>query len=161
MIRKLLKMIEKLLGRICYRCWQFKQVLFPKIDEKILHEALEFAPPCWRPYLMRLRPSEQAHVLRVFAAVKTEPGLSDDERQVMLQLALAHDIGKGVTRHSLFFKIVKVFFPISNAAHCIAGARLLRRLRADPNLIRMVLRHHQLKVSQPLLEKFQKIDDRL
>lgn len=153
--------LTRLVDRILYRCWQFKQVLFPIIDPELWLEALDFAPANWRPHLKRLRRSERAHVLRVFAAIKVEADLEDVDRQKLLLLALAHDIGKGVTRHSIFFKVAKVIFPISNSAHCLAGAKLLRRLKAEKWLIRMVLRHHCQSPTNPLLKRFQEVDDRL
>ncbi|MFZ5951582.1 MAG: HD domain-containing protein [Candidatus Rifleibacteriota bacterium] len=162
MMAKLDKMpLKRLLARIRYRCWQFKQVLFPKIDPALWHKALMFLPVEYRPYLEKLRPSERAHVLRVFEAIERAENLSAEERDFLQLLALTHDLGKGVTRHSLFFKIVKVLFPISNAKHCIEGARLLKRLKADRRLIRLVLRHHQNSPEDPVLRKFQSFDDRL
>lgn len=147
--------------RIRYRCWQFKQVLFPKIDADLWIEAKNSLPQTWRSHFSRLRLSERAHVLRVYRAVKDATELGEHERKLLLMLALVHDIGKGVTRHSLFFKVAKVFFPVSNAAHCLAGARLLRQLGADRDLVRMVLRHHDMKTENVLLRKFQSFDDRL
>jgi len=153
--------LKRLLGRIRYRCWQFKQVLFPRIDPALWQKALMFLPAEYRPYLEKLRPSERAHVLRVFEAVECAENISAEERQFLQLLALTHDLGKGVTRHSLFFKILKVIFPISNAKHCVEGARLLRMLKADRRLIRLVLRHHQNDTEDPVLKKFQSFDDRL
>ena len=154
-------MLRTFLGRIRYRCWQFKQVLFPKIDAELWREALNFLPESWRLYLQRLRPSERAHVLRVYSAVKSDTVLEKNERELLMLLALAHDLGKGETRHSLLSKVAKVIFPVSNAAHCIAGARILRKLKADRQLVRLVLRHHQKDPSDLLLKKFQDYDDRL
>jgi putative nucleotidyltransferase with HDIG domain len=153
--------LQKFFERILYRCWQFKQVLFPIIDQHLWLEALAFIPESWRPHLKRLRRSERAHVLRVFAAIKVEPDLEEADRRKLLLLALAHDIGKGVTRHSIFFKVAKVVFPISNGAHCLAGAKLLRKLGAENWLIRMVLRHHCDAPQNHLLKRFQAVDDRL
>ncbi|GAB4284911.1 MAG: hypothetical protein Kow0029_31620 [Candidatus Rifleibacteriota bacterium] len=150
-----------MLNRIRYRCWQFKQVLFPKIDMEVWNEALNFLPQEWRKHLIKLRPSERAHVLRVYSAIKKADGISEEERSFLQKLALVHDIGKGVTRHSVFYKVAKVIFPISNAAHCIAGARLLKRLGADRTLVKMVLRHHSINNTNRLLMIFQSYDDNL
>ena len=148
-------------SRVIYRCWQAKQVLFPKIDASLWKEARNTLPESWRPHLDRLRPSERAHVLRVYDAIKNCNQLSDNERTELILLALVHDLGKGITRHSIVFKALKVIFPISNAAHCIEGAKLLKRLGADKKLIRMVLRHHNENTTNDLLKKFQSYDDRL
>lgn len=153
--------LKKLWQRLTYRIWQFKQVLLPKVDVREWHEALLFAPESWRPHLKKLRLSERAHVLRLYSAIKQDDSLLPGERDYLLMLALAHDIGKGVTRHSVFFKVAKVVFPISNAAHCLAGARLLRQLKAEHDLVRMVLRHHQKHPESAILRKFQDFDDRL
>ncbi|MDN5278097.1 MAG: hypothetical protein PWR01_2062 [Clostridiales bacterium] len=153
--------LKNLFKRIGYRCWQFKQVLFPVIDQNLWHEAILALPSDWRPHLKKLRPSERAHVLRVYKAVKEDNSLTEKEKERLLILALVHDIGKGITRHSLWFKIAKVIFPVSNAAHCIEGALLLRRLGADRKLIRLVLRHHSTMQNDELLKKFQGFDDRL
>lgn len=154
-------MFAGILKRIRYRCWQFKQVLFPKIDADLWLEAKNALPKLWQKHFCRLRPSERAHVLRVYAAIKDDSSLAADEKQQLLVLALVHDIGKGVTRHSILFKVVKVIFPVSNAAHCIAGARLLKKLGAERSLIRLVLRHHSTKTENDLLRKFQGFDDSL
>lgn len=154
-------LLQRIWQRVRYRCWQFRQVLLPKIDPQIWHEAMLFAPAAWRPHLKKLRLSERAHVIRLYTAIKQDSSLAEPERESLLRLALAHDIGKGVTRHSIFFKVAKVLFPISNGAHCLAGAKLLRQLKADNELVRRVLRHHRKQPSDMLLQKFQNFDDRL
>lgn len=159
--RLIIATLKQLIKRIIYRCWQFKQVLFPKIDSDLWAEACEQLPAAWRPHFCRLRPSERAHVLRVYEAVKNDSQLKGPDREKLILLALVHDIGKGITRHGVFFKVAKALLPISNSAHCLAGARLLRKLGAESWLIRLVLRHHSQAVNNSLLAIFQHFDDRL
>ncbi len=136
-------------------------MLFPKVDPALWKEACEQLPAAWRPHFCRLRPSERAHVLRVYAAVKNDSLLKGEERRKMILLALVHDIGKGITRHGVIFKVAKVLLPIRNSAHCLAGSRLLKKLGAKSWLVRLVLRHHSQAKKNSLLDKFQRLDDRL
>lgn len=133
----------------------------PKVDKELFNEARNFLPESWREHFDLLRPSERAHVLRVYSAIKNDAAIDEADRPKLLLLALAHDIGKGITRHGILFKVAKAVFPISNKAHCIAGARLLKKLKAPKWLIKMVLRHHSDCKNDRLLCIFQRFDDRL
>ncbi len=147
------------LKRVVYRIWQFKQMVLPKLDRSAWQAAIkEFTPPVQK-HLASLKKSEKAHVLRVHQAVATSSQLSGDERSELMQMAMLHDIGKGVIRSSLLMKVVRVLLPISRNQHCIAGARLLRRLGFEKSLVRRVLRHHTLDHGDRLLQIFQQIDD--
>jgi len=86
--------------------------------------------------------------------------LSETDRVELLELALVHDIGKAVTRPTLFFKVAKVLLPLANTEHCVAGAKLLKRLKQNRQLIRRVLRHHDEGSSDRILRLFQAYDDR-
>jgi predicted HD phosphohydrolase len=136
-------------------------LLFPKIDPDLWTEACERLPAAWRCHFCRLRPSERAHVLRVYAAVKNDSQLKGEERRKMILLALVHDIGKGVTRHGVVFKVAKVLLPIRNTAHCLAGAQLLKKLGAESWLQRLVLRHHSPADKNSFMARFKRFDDRL
>lgn len=143
-----------------YRIWQFKQTLFPKIDQELWKEARSILPETWRCHFDKLRASERAHVLRVYSMIIQNTSIEDVNREEIILFALVHDIGKGITRHSIFFKVAKVVLPISNRAHCIAGAKLLKHLGADMKLVKRVLRHHDKPPIDSLVEQFQQIDDR-
>lgn len=153
--------LSNLFKRIHYRIWQFKQVLFPKYSRKQWDDALNTMPSDCRQHLNRLRNSEKAHVMRVYNAIKEDQSISKPERIELLRLALLHDIGKGITRHSVFFKVAKVLLPIKNTSHSIAGAKLLKKLGFEKELVVMVLRHHEKNHANELLKKFQTFDDRL
>ncbi|HNX76904.1 MAG TPA: HDIG domain-containing protein [Candidatus Rifleibacterium sp.] len=153
-------MLKRLLARILYRIWQFKQVLLPRLDRNKWDAAVAELAPQVRNQLAALKKSEKAHIMRVYDDINNDAGLQPDMRQYLLTLALLHDIGKSVTRPSLLFKVAKVLLPIANTEHCLAGARLLRQFRQNRQLIRRVLRHHDLEVSDAVLKLFQQYDDR-
>ncbi|MGM0598301.1 MAG: HD domain-containing protein [Candidatus Rifleibacteriota bacterium] len=150
-----------LFNRILYRIWQFKQVLLPKYSKKQWNDAVKTMPLDCHFHLNRLRRSEKAHVLRVYNAILEDKNISQFEKKTLLKLALLHDIGKGVTRHTIIFKVAKVLFPVKNTAHCIAGAKLLKKLGFEKKIVRMVLRHHEKNPTNDLLKRFQTFDDRL
>lgn len=152
-------MKPSIITRVFYRIWQFKQVLFARFDENEWRDAVATLPAAWGVQLNQLRPSEKAHTMRVYNAISKDDKLDDDERQQLLRLALLHDIGKGITRHTLLFKVMKVLLPISGAAHCIAGARFLQKAGADRQTVARVLRHHKGIAGDEMLRKFQYYDD--
>jgi putative nucleotidyltransferase with HDIG domain len=143
-----------------YRCWQLKQTLLPKIDPDLLIEAKEKIPPSLLENFKSLRKSEIAHTLRVYKEIKDSFTSIEDGRDELLELALLHDIGKGITRHTVFFKIAKVLLPVSSNAHAIAGAKLLFRKKMNKTLVIRVLRHHDKSHSDKLLNIFQSFDDK-
>lgn len=152
-------MKPSIVTRVFYRIWQFKQVLFGRVDENEWRKAMATLPAAWGAQLNQLRPCEKAHTMRVYNAIDKDDKLDVVERQQLLRLALLHDIGKGITRHGVFFKVMKVLLPISGAAHCIAGARFLKKAGADRQIISRVLRHHKGIPGDEILQKFQYYDD--
>lgn len=133
----------------------------PQLKAEEWHKALHSLPSPLRQQLNTLKKSEKAHILRVYKAIHNDASLSPQLRDQLETLALLHDIGKSVTRHSIFFKVAKVLLPIANSAHCVAGARFLRVNKVDRDIIRRVLRHHDSDTSDEILKKFQSYDDRL
>ncbi len=154
-----MRAILRFLKRVAYRCWQLKQTLFPKIDQELLNEVLKKLPENLIADFKALRRSEIAHTLRVYKAIKESSTVLEKDRGMLLEMALLHDIGKGITRDTVFFKIAKVLLPISSNAHAIAGAKLLHKKRMGKVLVRRVLRHHDKNHSDRLLEVFQIFDD--
>lgn len=154
-------MIGRLFSRIRYRLWQFKHVLLPQLDIQQWQQALLGLPAPLSRQLQILKKSEKAHVLRVYVAIIKEPDLPEALRTELLQLALLHDIGKSIARHGLLFKVLKVLFPIANTQHCVAGALFLKKNQVARVMVRRVLRHHDKKTSDRVLQLFQKFDDRL
>lgn len=152
-------MIKGFFARVCYRLWQFKQVLLPRLDLQQWHEAIASLEKPLQAQLNLLRKSEKAHVVRVYQAIGNDKNLEISRRQELLQLALLHDIGKTVTRPSLLFKVAKVFFACANTEHCLAGASILRKHHQNSILIRRVLRHHDTGGNDPLVKAFQHYDD--
>lgn len=154
-------MIGRLFSRIRYRLWQLKQGLLPQLDMQQWQQALLGMPEPLHQQLQILKKSEKAHVLRVYMAIRTEPGLPESLRAELLQLALLHDIGKSIARHGLLFKALKVLFPIANTQHCVAGALFLKKNQVARVMVRRVLRHHDKNTGDKVLQLFQKFDDRL
>lgn len=153
-------MLKRMLARARYRIWQFKQVVWPRLDRHKWQQIIAQIDPALALQLDCLKKSEKAHVLRVYDDISRAADLSDEQRYSLLELALLHDIGKTVTRPSLFFKVAKVIFAFANTGHCIAGARLLWRHRQSRQLVRRVLRHHDVNPDDELLRLFQLFDDR-
>ena len=156
----MIAMLRRLFQRAVYRVWQFKQVMFPELQRHDWENAVLSLSEQVRAELGKLRKSEKAHVMRVWSDISCDSNLSESDRGELLELALVHDIGKAVTRPTLFFKVVKVLLPLANTEHCIAGARLLKRLKQKRQLIRRVLRHHDENSSDRILRLFQAYDDR-
>jgi putative nucleotidyltransferase with HDIG domain len=152
--------IKGLLARICYRVWQFKQVLLPHLDYQAWQTAVAEVPLPVRQQLEKLKKSEKAHIIRVYQDISNDKALDSQTRQILLELALLHDIGKSITRPTLLFKVAKVIFSFANNEHCIAGAKFLRRHNRNKALIKRVLRHHDIGAGDDLLLLFQKYDDR-
>jgi len=153
-------MLKRMLARARYRIWQFKQVLWPKFDPDKWRQATAQIDPALTAKLDGLKKSEKAHILRVYDDISRAVDLDDEQRRSLLEMALLHDIGKAVTRPSLFFKVAKVIFAFANTGHCIAGARLLWRHRQNRQLVRRVLRHHDVNPDDKILRLFQRFDDR-
>jgi len=149
------------LDRIKYRIWQFKQVIFPKLDLLKWNQVLLNLEKPLREKLGELKKSEKAHVLRVYEAIEQDQSLDVSLRVELMKLALLHDIGKSICRHTIFFKVAKVFLPFANTRHCVEGARFLKKSGVDRSIVKRVLRHHSLCPADPLLRKFQEYDDRL
>jgi putative nucleotidyltransferase with HDIG domain len=150
-----------LLDRILYRYRQFCSTINPKVNPSLLAEARAILPPEWRKIFDRHTKPELAHILRMYNRIKTGEDIPEAEKPELLILALIHDIGKTVTRPTLFEKIVKTILPIPNRAHSAMGAKILQRLGAPRILIKRVRDHHKEGVKDPLLAFFQKLDDSL
>lgn len=153
-------MIKNLVSRICYRVWQFKQVLLPRLDRMAWQKAISGLAPSLQRQLAILKKSEKAHVMRVYQDVYSDRALDEQTRLLLLELALLHDIGKTITRPTILFKVAKVLFSFANTEHCLEGARFLRRQGQQRPLIRRVLRHHDVSTSDQVLKLFQMYDDR-
>ena len=147
--------------RVAYRLRQFRSVFVPPVDRALLEEALRLLPRRWRVPVRRLRPSEQAHVLRLYRAIAAATDLEDQDRRDLLVLSLVRDVGKTVTRPSLLTRIVMTVLPIPKNAHPALGARIMHRLGASAQLCRRIRRHHRDPGDDRLLALFQRYDDSL
>ena len=147
--------------QIAYRIQQFRSVCLPVIDEQLRREAVSLLPESWRTPFRQLPGSTLAHVLRLYKAIRDDPSLEAEERKSLILLALTHDLGKAITRPTLFERVVKVLLPLPNRSHVIAGAKLLKKLGAPATLVWQIRNHHDHSGNDPLLIKFQTFDDRL
>ncbi len=148
-------------AQIVYRCRQFLSVLHPQVDQGLVDEACACLPERWQPAFRRIPASTMAHIIRLYRAIRDDDALDERTRSELLILALTHDIGKSITRPTLFERVAKVLLPLPNHSHVIAGALLMKRLGAPPELVRRIRRHHQPAGDDQLLERFQTYDDRL
>lgn len=153
--------LTRFFSRCRYRVQQFWSVFQPRIDEALLSEARNRLPEKWKPHFDRLSPSEKAHVLRLYKHISDDPLVDENDRGALIELALCHDFGKGVTRPMLFERVLKTLLPLPNQSHSIVGARILRRLNAPSRLIRRVRNHHRDPGNDRLLAFFQELDDSL
>jgi len=145
--------------RICYRCRQFWSILFPEVDEQLWNEAVVCIPVRWQKAVAKLRPSEKAHILRLYKAIRADKTLKEEERRGLIALALVHDIGKIVTKPGLIVRVVMTLLPVPKNSHPIMGVRILRSLGASHCLLKRVRRHHEDPGTDQLLTKFQMFDD--
>ncbi|MFZ2956162.1 MAG: HD domain-containing protein [Candidatus Ozemobacteraceae bacterium] len=145
--------------RAAYWLWKFWRTLHPVIDENRRVETRAHLPELWRPAFDRLLPPDQAHVIRLWKAIKEASELSEPDRAELLLLAVVHDLGKGITRPTIFERVAKALLPLPNSSHPIAGARLLKKWGAPRDLIRRVRFHHEPPGNDRLLALFQSFDD--
>ncbi len=147
--------------RIVYRCRQFLGMVWPPPpDPAALTLLRAHVPGPLRPLLDRLHPGDLAHLLRLIGAIAAEPGIDEEMRHALLDLAAVHDLGKAVLQPSLFERVAKVLLPLPRHGHARLGARLLRRTGAPAMLCRRVAHHHDRSPADPLLARFQAFDDR-
>ncbi|HNV69659.1 MAG TPA: hypothetical protein PKO06_08185 [Candidatus Ozemobacteraceae bacterium] len=149
------------LSQIIYRCRQFVSVLRPQIDQTLVDEACHHLPKQWQPSFRQIPSSTMAHILRLYRAIRDDAALDESTRSELLILALTHDIGKSITRPTLFERVAKVLLPLPNKSHVIAGAMLMKKLGASRQLVRRIRTHHESVVDDRLLALFQTYDDRL
>jgi|GEM_PF-1039380 len=156
-----IEVIRRFWSRAVYRFMQFKSVMRPKVDDALFAEATAKLPQSWQEIIFRLLPSEKAHILRMYNKILTTPNITGQTREELIILALTHDLGKVITRPSVFERIIKTIIPIPNRAHPILSARILKRLGAPPLLIERVRQHHENPGEDKLLALFQTFDDNL
>lgn len=152
--------VDRWFDRVCYRTWQFRQSLLAEISVVEWKIAISELSKPLQEQLNRLRKSEKAHTIRVWSEVQKMKTLDCVTRKELMQLALLHDIGKSITKPTLFSKIVKVLFSLSDNQHCIKGALFLKRQKLDKKLVIRILRHHCKNIDDDILCLFQTIDDR-
>ena len=154
-------MIVNVVRRLLYRCRQFRSVMWPLVDPADLASAREILPPDWRSRFDALGDSEKAHVLRLVRAIRADAGLSDQDRNDLLLLAMTHDLGKAVTRPRIWERVLRTVFSLPNEAHPIQSARILRDLGAPSALVHRARHHHHHPGPDRLLALFQKFVDTL
>lgn len=154
-------MIPPILQRAGYWVWKFWRTLRPQIDPALYAEARSHLPKTWRPALDRLLPPDKAHVLRLYSAITADPTLGPEDRAALIELALCHDLGKGIVRPTIFERVAKVLLPLPNRSHPILGARIVKRLGGRSSLVRRVAHHHRPAGDDRLLALFQVFDDRV
>ena len=149
-----------MIDKILYRCWQFYKAIFPCLNIEKWKAAKELSDSRLRALLEKLGKAEKAHTLRVLEYIDKDSSLNSDLKAELSSFALVHDIGKAITKPSLFFKVAKVLFRLSSDAHCIAGSRAVWHLTHDKKLALRILRHHVKPNADPFLVIFQKYDDK-
>lgn len=147
------------MNRIIYRCWQFYKAVFPKLDLNKWHEAEKRVDSKLLPLLSNLGKAEKSHTLRVLSLISDDKNLSEEYKNELLDFALVHDIGKAITKPSLFFKVAKVLLKLSSDAHCVAGCRAVWHSTKNKKLALRILRHHEKPNPDKFLEDFQRYDD--
>ena len=106
--------IREILRKTLYRCWQFYKAIFPNFNNKLWEEALKNADKELVNLLNQLGKAEKAHTLRVIELINRDEALNVEIKKELSDFALIHDIGKAITKPSLFFKPLGIFtVPIS------------------------------------------------
>ena len=150
----------KLIDKILYRSWQFYKAIFPNLNNDKWENTLNKADKELIPLLNQLGKAEKSHTLRVLALIEKDKSLDSKLKVELSDFAIVHDIGKAITKPSLFFKVAKVLLRLSSDAHCIAGCRVVWHLTHNKKLALRILRHHIKPNPDSFLEVFQKYDDK-
>ncbi len=146
-------------NRILYRCWQFYKALFPNLNIDLWQREKNKADSRLVSLLEKLGKAEKSHTLRVIELIEKDEGLDSSLKAELSDFALVHDIGKAITKPSLFFKVAKVILKLSSDAHCIAGCRAVWHLTHNKKLALRILKHHVKPNPDNFLKKFQEYDD--
>ncbi len=149
-----------MIKRVLYRCWQFYKAVFPDFNYKRWEKVLEGADKRLIPLLNSLGKAEKSHTLRVIDLINNDDSLNSVLKKELSDFALIHDIGKAITKPSLFFKVAKVILKLSSDSHCIAGCRAVWRLTHNKELALKILKHHIKPNPNSFLDIFQRYDDR-
>ena len=149
-----------MIDKILYRCWQFYKAVLPRLDRTAWKAAVGKADERLKSLLNSLGKAEKSHTLRVLKLISEDNTLKDDLKTELSDFALVHDIGKAITRPSLFFKVAKVLLRLSSDAHCVAGCRAVWHLTHNKKLALRILKHHVKPNPDSFLATFQKYDDR-
>ncbi len=148
-----------MIKKILYRSWQFYKAIFPNLNKEKWENTLIKADKNLIPLLNQLGKAEKAHTLRVLALIEKDKSLDSELKIELSDFAIVHDIGKAITKPSIFFKVAKVLLKLSSDAHCIAGCRAVWHLTHNKKLALRILKHHIKPNSDSFLKTFQKYDD--
>ena len=151
--------MRNIIDKILYRSWQFYKAVFPRLNLNKWKEITEETDDRLKPLLEKLGKAEKAHTLRVFSLISKDNRLTKEQQRELSDFAIVHDIGKAITKPSLFFKVAKVILRLSSDAHCIEGCRAVWKLTRNKKLALRILRHHVKPNSDEFLAKFQQYDD--
>ncbi|MBI3037423.1 HD domain-containing protein [bacterium] len=161
MLDKKIESGKSFFRRVLYRLWQFFVVMWPEVDPVLRGEVRDRLSAPWRVLFDRLLPSDLAHILRLYNRILRDPNLSEAEREELILLAITHDLGKGITRPTMFERVAKVLFPLPRRGHAFAGAKFLGKNGASPILVKRIKRHHDPPGDDRIMALFQAYDDAL
>ena len=148
-----------MIDKIIYRCWQFYRAVCPNLDIHLWEQTKSKADSRLIPLLDKLGNAEKSHVLRILKLIEEDKSLNSELKRELSDFAIIHDIGKAITKPSLFFKVAKVILRLSSDAHCIAGCRAVWHLTHNKKLALRILKHHIKPNTDFFLRQFQQYDD--
>jgi hypothetical protein len=156
---------------LVYRVRQFLRTISARLDPAMLDHVPRVLDPPLVALFYRLPPADQAHSLRILAALERQ-GYSHPD---LLAAALLHDVGKAVHPPSLFDRIIIVFanqwFPqrvvqwgeaeprgwhrpfVIACQHPVWGADLAQQHGASQQLVKLI-RHHQDNLDEQASDSF-------
>jgi putative nucleotidyltransferase with HDIG domain len=158
------------LSRLAYRPRQFWNALLSYAKHIPEEALLPYLTAVQLDLFRRMQPAEQAHAYRIFKRLETAGQTAPD----LLAAALLHDVGKTLSRLSIFDRVLIVLgsrlFPdaaqrwaagsgrglrrpfVVAEQHAEWGAGLASQAGADPRTVELIRHHHDRLLPDPVPE---------
>lgn len=140
------------------RFFQVVRYIFPYVDKKAEKDAVAILNEQEKKLYFEMTAYDRSHSLAVYRDM-IKIGLKNEEKDVMLKVALLHDIGKG-RGISFFDRVTYVIFKNNDilAKHSEKGYEKLKEINSIAAEI--VKEHHNKNSTNPMVKIFIEIDDK-